>query len=107
MIQWALWIVLDLVNVVREFQPVLATVRQQSGTSTSSKSNTSTATATTLADARGKLDDLKLRLIALATDLPLAVHWSLASYPMPEMWVGVLGLVSTVAGSTLKWKYTR
>lgn len=43
-------------------------------------------------------------VINTLADLPLAIHWSLASYPLSNKAVAVLGLISTVAGIQLRWK---
>eukprot|EP00698_Gefionella_okellyi_P005731 TRINITY_DN15194_c0_g1_i1.p2 TRINITY_DN15194_c0_g1~~TRINITY_DN15194_c0_g1_i1.p2 ORF type:complete len:234 (-),score=29.44 TRINITY_DN15194_c0_g1_i1:70-771(-) len=35
-----------------------------------------------------------------------AIHWSMPSYPLPEVWVGLFGVLSSVAGIRLNWRGT-
>lgn len=53
----------------------------------------------------GEMEDLKLRLITSCADLPMAIHWSLESYPLPPKLVALLGVISAVSNLKLKWKY--
>jgi hypothetical protein len=39
-------------------------------------------------------------------DGPNAINWSMPSYPVPDVWVGVFGLVSSVAGIRMMWRRT-
>ncbi|KAI9136884.1 peroxisomal biogenesis factor 11 [Paraphysoderma sedebokerense] len=59
-----------------------------------------------LEEMKNQEDDLMLRVVSNVGDLPLAIHWSLKSYPLPAVWVGVFGTISSIAGNYLKWKYT-
>lgn len=46
----------------------------------------------------------KLRLVGLACDIPLSVHWSLESYPLSEGVVSLLGLLSALCATRLQWE---
>ncbi|KAJ3351476.1 hypothetical protein GGF32_004267 [Allomyces javanicus] len=88
---WAGWIVLELVTIVRG----LRAARQETR-----------AVGADRAKARARLKDLELRLVAQLADLPMAIHWSLPTYPMPQWWVGFFGVLGGVAGYIRMWKAT-
>lgn len=96
---WAAYIILDIVAVAYQLQPLQAKLKEL-------KSNTSSEAVSTRSKLESDLEDFRLQLAGLLTDLPLAIHWSLASYPLSNTMVGVFGVISTVASSMLKWKYS-
>ncbi|EPZ36382.1 hypothetical protein ROZALSC1DRAFT_29719 [Rozella allomycis CSF55] len=51
-------------------------------------------------------NDFYLRLIGYVGDLPLAIHWSLKNPILSPIGVGILGTISSIAGISMKWKYT-
>lgn len=55
----------------------------------------------------GQISDVALKYVTNACDLLMAVHWSLKSSPVPPIAVAVAGSVSSVAGLSLRWKYTK
>ncbi|KAL7748606.1 hypothetical protein RI367_006017 [Sorochytrium milnesiophthora] len=59
---------------------------------------------------RAQLDtefhELRIRMLAQLSDLVMAVHWSLPTYPVPNLWVGFFGVIGSLAAYSLRWKHT-
>lgn len=92
---WGLWIVLDIANVLFAMRDL----EKKSAKEADDGSKTVES-----AERKKQREDLRLRFISLMADLPLAIHWSLKSYPLPDFWVGIFGVISTISGTWLKWK---
>jgi hypothetical protein len=86
---WVVWIVADIISATKSLRKA-------------EKLMIAGNTDRTLA--RAQVKDLRLRLVAQLADFPMAVHWSLASYPLPEWWVGFFGFIGSIAGGWRTWR---
>ncbi|KAI3639237.1 hypothetical protein MIR68_002767 [Amoeboaphelidium protococcarum] len=93
---WGVYIVLDLYTIVKQ----MVSLNQMLNAKKSEKSEDKDVLKLS-----GEMEDLKLRLITSCADLPMAIHWSLESYPLPPKLVALLGVISAVSNLKLKWKY--
>lgn len=90
---WAVYILLDLVAIYHQLQPLNDKIRIAADPKQQKQ----------LEEER---DELVIRATVCMADLPMALHWSLASYPLSDLTIGTLGLISAVGSTYLKWKYT-
>ena len=92
---WAVYIIADMISSYKRYRQVVKAL--EGGKSTDSSK---------MKELESEHDDLMFRGVNILADLCLAIHWSLESYPLPPIVVGVLGLVSAVCSARLKGKYT-
>ncbi|KAI9179628.1 hypothetical protein H9P43_004956 [Blastocladiella emersonii ATCC 22665] len=90
-IAWTAWIALELWSLAQAMREAQRDARRE---------------GVDRAAARNKIKDLRLRLTAQLCDLPMAIHWSLPSYPLPGNWVALFGVVGGLAGGIRMWKAT-
>ncbi|ORZ34238.1 peroxisomal biogenesis factor 11 [Catenaria anguillulae PL171] len=92
-IAWSAWIVLELWSLWGSYKSAKRAIRDAQ-------------TKEDKAKAQDVLKDVYLRIVAQACDLPMAIHWSLPSYPLPAELVSLFGVVGGLAGGIRMWNAT-
>ncbi|KAI9216865.1 peroxisomal biogenesis factor 11 [Blastocladiella britannica] len=101
-IGWGAWIVVELYEITLA---ISAKREQLQAARVNAASSADVKAALAERDAvAAQLNDLYARAIAQMCDLPMAVHWSLPSYPLPGELVSALGIVGGVAGWWRMWR---
>jgi hypothetical protein len=113
---WFAYVVVDIVSILYklkmlgrkklEVRESAAKEKRQVQLKKQKKVDEDNAVEAGLQAIKSEEEDLKLTLLAEVGDFPLALNWSLYSYPMPDIGTGIFGTISSYAWTALKLKYT-
>jgi hypothetical protein len=91
---WAIYVMADLISLKISYDELQVAIDTKNGEKDELKR------------LKRQRRDLLIRVVNSCSDLVLATHWSLESYPLPNVLVGVFGLLSAVCSFSTKWKNT-